>query len=64
VDISEEEAGSGGMPLLGFLDDNPTIEGGLGFARVVGAIVKTVKNASRRPLTIGVFGGGELVRQA
>lgn len=39
------------------LDDNPTTDDRLGFAPTADAIVETIKNASRRPLTIGVFGG-------
>jgi hypothetical protein len=39
------------------LDDNPTTDDTLGFAPTAEAIVETIKNASRRPLTIGVFGG-------
>jgi len=39
------------------LDDNPTNEDRLGFAPTANAIVETIRNASRRPLTIGVFGG-------
>jgi hypothetical protein len=38
-------------------DDNPTTEDALGFAPTADAIVETIKNTSRRPLTIGVFGG-------
>jgi predicted KAP-like P-loop ATPase len=39
------------------LDDNPTTDDRLGFAPTADAIVETIKNASRRPVTIGVFGG-------
>lgn len=39
------------------LDDNPTTEDKLGFARTADAIVETIKSAPRRPLTVGVFGG-------
>jgi KAP family P-loop domain len=39
------------------LDDNPTTEDRLGFATTADTIVETIKNASRRPLTVGVFGG-------
>jgi hypothetical protein len=42
---------------LYLLDDNPTSEDNLGFAATADVIVKAIKNASRRPLTIGVFGG-------
>jgi hypothetical protein len=57
VNISEEEVGSGEMPRLSLLDDNPAMEDSLGFTRAVDAIVEIVKNSSRRPLTVGVFGG-------
>ena len=39
------------------LDDNPTIEDRLGFEATAHTIVEMIKNASRRPLTVGVFGG-------
>jgi hypothetical protein len=39
------------------LDDNPTTEDKLSFAPTADAIAETIKNASRRPLTVGVFGG-------
>jgi KAP family P-loop domain len=39
------------------LDDNPTIEDGLGFESTAQSIAEMIKSASRRPLTIGVFGG-------
>jgi predicted KAP-like P-loop ATPase len=39
------------------LDDNPSIEDTLGFRPTANAIVETITNASRRPLTIGIFGG-------
>jgi hypothetical protein len=39
------------------LDDNPTTEDKLSFAPTADVIVETIKNASRRPLTVGVFGG-------
>jgi hypothetical protein len=39
------------------LDDNPTIEDGLGFESTAQSVAEIIKNASRRPLTIGVFGG-------
>jgi KAP family P-loop domain len=42
---------------LHLLDDNPTYEDSLGFASTADVIVTAIKNASRRPLTIGVFGG-------
>lgn len=39
------------------LDDNPTSDDNLGFAPTADVIVQAIKNTSRRPLTIGVFGG-------
>ncbi len=42
---------------MDLLDDNPTCEDSLGFTSTANVIVTAVKNASRRPLTIGVFGG-------
>jgi hypothetical protein len=39
------------------LDDNPTIEDELGFESTAQSVAEIIKNASRRPLTIGVFGG-------
>jgi hypothetical protein len=55
--IPGEELDSKEMSLVHLLDDNPTTEDSLGFSRTADAIVGAVKNASRRPLTIGVFGG-------
>jgi KAP family P-loop domain len=42
---------------MNLLDDNPTKDDRLGFAPTAEAIVEAIKNASSRPLTIGVFGG-------
>jgi KAP family P-loop domain len=43
--------------LMRLLDDNPTIEDELGFESTAQSVAEMIENASRRPLTIGIFGG-------
>lgn len=57
MEISNTEFNSGRISLSELLDDNPTIDDHLGFGPTADAIVEAVKGASRRPFTIGVFGG-------
>jgi hypothetical protein len=40
-----------------FLDDNPSVDDKYGFAPTADVIVDAIQSASRRPITVGVFGG-------